>query len=69
MTDPTPIFLSVPRERAEYVGDGLYASFNEGILWLEAYNGVAVSERVALEDTTFISLMRFATRMGWKVPL
>jgi len=68
MTDPIPIFESVPRERAEYVGDGCYACLvaETNTLWLETYNGVAVSERVALEPEAFVALVRFAARVGWR---
>lgn len=61
-TDPVPYFESprVPKHAKTYLGDGLYACFLDGTIWLEAYNGQTVSERVALEDTTAQAFIRFA---------
>ena len=61
--DRKPYFESLPPAAPKsYLGDGLYACFDGNYLWLEAYDGIAVSNRVGLEDTVMHALVRFAAR-------
>lgn len=52
----------------EYLGDGLYGSFDNFYVWIESYNGVEVLNEVAIEDTTALALIRFLkTHFGERV--
>lgn len=47
----------------EYLGDGVYASFDGFHIWLHTSNGVVETNRIALEQAVYGSLVRYATRL------
>ena len=49
-----------------YLGDGLYASFDDGQIWLRAAREGG-DRRVALEPSTYHALVTFAERC-WRPP-
>jgi len=53
---------SIPRADKCYLGDGLYAIFLNGGFYLQAYNGIEVTQSVWLEDLS--ALVFFAHSKG-----
>lgn len=51
--------------RKEYLGDGVYASFDGYQIWLSVDRG-GVAESIALEPPVFRALLKYADRIeGW----
>ena len=48
---------------AQYLGDGVYATFDGYQLWLHTSNGLEITNTLALELTVFQSLLDYATQM------
>jgi hypothetical protein len=42
-----------------YLGDGLYATYDGYQLWLIAYNGIEILNRVALDEHTYAAMLDF----------
>jgi phosphosulfolactate phosphohydrolase-like enzyme len=49
--------------RTEYLGDGLYASFDGFQLWLETTNGVEITNRIALEPSVMAALSVYVDKV------
>jgi hypothetical protein len=52
----------MPRTHDEYLGDGVYASFDGYHVWLDL-RGQDDSTRIALEPPVFEALLRYKTKM------
>lgn len=55
--------MSEDRERAEYLGDGVYATFDGYQVWLDT-RGQSPVNRIALEPEVLASLLAFYHRMA-----
>lgn len=53
--------MSAPKE---YLGDGVYASFDGYQIWLTAENGICATDSIALEPDVLNSLNRFAQKIN-----
>lgn len=47
----------------QYIGDGVYVSFDGYQLWLETEREYGRKERIALEYATFLALLTYARRV------
>jgi hypothetical protein len=47
-------------ETVEYIGDSVYASYDGYQVWLYTYNGLSVSDKIALEPPVMRSLIDYA---------
>jgi hypothetical protein len=55
----------LPERRLEYLGDGLYATFDGYQIRLFASNGLETTNEVFLEPHVFSAFMRYASSIGW----
>ena len=53
--------------KAEYLGDGVYASFDGHHIWLRtgAHEGEHVTNTIALEPTVYAALVRYHAGLVW----
>lgn len=51
-----------------YLGDGVYAGHDGYHIWLHANDHVNPTDRIALERAVYLSLKRYAQRLGWDTP-
>jgi len=51
-------------ENPDYLGDGLYASFDGYQVWLETSDGVSITNSVALEPSVAAALDNYRRRLG-----
>lgn len=55
--------MEIPVSEMEYLGDGLYAWMDtSNQVWLVAYNGIEISDKVAMDSEVFAALVRFLNR-------
>jgi hypothetical protein len=47
----------------EYIGDGVYASFDGFNIWLQTERELGRIERIAIEPETYHALQRYYTRI------
>jgi hypothetical protein len=47
-------------ETVEYIGDSVYVSYDGYQVWLYTYNGLSVSDKIALEPPVMRSLIDYA---------
>jgi hypothetical protein len=47
----------------DYLGDGVYASFDGWHMWLRTSDGLRVTNEIALEPAVYSALVRYATRL------
>ena len=47
-----------------YLGDGVYAEYRRGHIWIHTSNGMEHGPEIALDDRTIDALIMFAKRMG-----
>lgn len=43
----------------QYIGDGVYASWDGYLIWLETSHGITITNRVALEPSVFVNLLEY----------
>jgi hypothetical protein len=55
-------------ENANYLGDGVYADFDGYQIELKANSHDNPTDVIYLEPSVFESLLRYARRMGFKIP-
>jgi hypothetical protein len=46
-------------ENAKFIGDGVYIHFDGYYVWVLAYDGISITNKIALEDTVAVQLMNF----------
>lgn len=49
-----------------YLGDGVYAGHDGYHIWLHANDHAAPTDRIAIERNVYLSLKRYAQRLGWE---
>jgi len=54
---------NIPRERMDYLGDGVYAIYDGYGIWLHANDHLNPTDRIYLEWEVLESLNRFKDRM------
>ena len=57
---------SSTRPERTYLGDGVYASFDGELVWIETDNGIEISNRIAFEKETFEALLQFVGLIWFK---
>ncbi len=50
----------------EYLGDGVYATFDGYQIWLHVSNGLRITNQVALEPTVFDALRHYENNLQTK---
>jgi hypothetical protein len=55
--------MTTPEDHRDYIGDGVYCSFDGYHIWLWTSNGLSDSERIALEPNVLDNLNHYAARM------
>ena len=48
----------------QYLGDGVYASYTNGQVWLETSDGVTVTNAVCIEPEVYINLVKYITGLA-----
>jgi hypothetical protein len=48
----------------EYIGDGIYATYDKGVLILTTEDRVSVQNQIVFESTELMSLFRFIDRIA-----
>lgn len=51
----------------QYLGDGVYASFDGWHIWLDTRAQIPVN-KIALEPEVIAALFSYAKKLGWKEP-
>lgn len=51
-----------------YLGDGVYAGHDGYHIWLHANHHANPTDRIAVERSVYLSLKRYAQRLGWELP-
>jgi hypothetical protein len=56
----------MPEREQEYLGDGVYASWDGYVIWLRtgAHEGAYVTNTIALEPGVFAALVKYERRVG-----
>lgn len=55
--------MEIPVSEMEYLGDGLYAWMDGSWqVWLVAYNGVEISNKVAMDSEVFAALVKYLNK-------
>ena len=55
--------MPTPDENAEYIGDGVYATFDGYQIWLHTERDVNVWHTIAIEPATFDRLIEYRGRV------
>ncbi len=59
--------MEFDKDKAEYMGDGVYAQFDGYYVWIYTYNGVSVSNAIALERDVFNAIGEFGSKAAQKM--
>jgi hypothetical protein len=50
-------------QNRQYLGDGVYVSFDGEMVWLTTENGISVTNRIALEPYVWERLREYVSRL------
>ena len=50
-------------QEKEYLGDGVYASFDDYQVWLETACGACGAQKIALEPNVYVALQRYVAKL------
>jgi len=59
--------MSEEKETRDYIGDGVYVTYDGYGIELKANDHLRPTDKVYLEPEVFKALIRFAKRMGWEI--
>lgn len=51
-------------KNVQSLGDGVYASYTNGDIWLETSNGITVTNAICIEPEVYINLVKYITGLA-----